>query len=180
MDYLLPLSILGLALLLGLARLLTRQRRSTPIDAPDQLRIVMRSRFDRQRLLSRAEFDLFRTIESHLPKCGPGYRLMAQASMGEILSSPDAEAFRCINSKRLDMLIIDTFGFPILAIEHQGSGHYQGDAPARDAVKREALRRAGLEYLEIFGHHDPAEVHQMVSAALRRSKPPISPTAIAR
>lgn len=180
MDYLLPLSILGLALLLGLARLLTQQRRSTPIDAPDQLRIVMRSRFDRQRLLSRAEFDLFRTIEAHLPKCGPGYRLMAQTSMGEILSSPDTEAFRCINSKRLDMLIIDTFGFPILAIEHQGNGHFQGDAPARDAVKREALRRAGVEYLEIFGHHQPAEIRQLVTAAIQRGKPPSAPAAIAR
>lgn len=148
------------------------QTNPAPRDAADQLRIVMQASFQKARLMSRPEYDVFRVVETHLPRCGPGFRLMAQTSMGEILASPDADAFRCINSKRLDMLVIDTFGFPVVAIEHQGNGHFQGDAPARDAVKREALRRAGVEFLEIFDRHQPAEICRMVSEAIERSKPP--------
>ena len=143
-----------------------------PRDAADQLRIVMQASFQKARLMSRPEYDVFRVVEAHLRTCGPGFRLMAQTSMGEILASSDDQAFRCINSKRLDMLVIDTFGFPVVAIEHQGNGHFQGDAPARDAVKREALRKAGVEFLEIFDHHQPADMCRMVSEAIERSKPP--------
>lgn len=172
MDYLLPLSILAAVLLLAL--MLRRQKPSGPGDASDQLRIVMRSRFEKKRLMSRAEFDLFRTVENHLRSCGPGYRLMAQPSLGEVLTSPDDAAFRCINSKRLDMLVIDTFGLPVVAIEFQGGGHYQNDAAARDAVKREALRRAGIDMLEIFDDHATEEICRLVSTAIQRSKPTLA------
>lgn len=172
MDYLLPVSIL-LGLLL-LALLFRRRRGTGPIDASDQLRIVMRARFEKKRLMSRAEFDLFRAVEAHLRRCGPGYRLMAQPSLGEVLTSPDDAAFRCINAKRIDMLVIDTFGQPVLAIEHQGGGHYQGDAAARDAVKREALRRAGVDMLEIFDDSDRDDICQRVSAAIQRNKPQLA------
>ncbi len=172
MDFLPLLPILAVLLLLTL--LFRRRRQHEKVDAPDQLRIVMRSRFEKKRLLSRAEFDVFRIIEAHLPRCGPGYRLMAQPSLGEVLTAPDEDAFRCINAKRVDMLVIDTFGLPLLAIEHQGSGHYQNDAAARDAVKREALRRAGVECLEIFDHHGPEDIRALVSSAIIRGKPPVS------
>jgi len=68
---------------------------------------------------------------------------MAQVSLGEVLSSPDARAYSAINSKRVDLLIVSRSGDPIAAIEYQGHGHYQGTAAARDAVKKEALRKAG-------------------------------------
>lgn len=141
------------------------------LDAPDQLRAVMSAPFEKTRLMSRSEYDVFRVVEAHLRRCGPGYRLMAQTSMGEFIRSADPSAHSSINSKRVDMVVIDTFGFAVVAIEHQGSGHYQNDAAARDAVKREALRRAGIEYLEIFEHHQPEEICSMVSGAIERSKP---------
>lgn len=158
-------------------KLLSAFMTPNPRDAADQLRAVMAAPFERQRLLSRAEFDVFRTIEAHLPRCGPGLRLMAQPSMGEFLSSPDASAFRAVNVKRVDMLVIDTFGLPVVAIEHQGSGHYQTDAAARDAIKREALRKAGIEYLEIFDHHGADEIRDLVWRAVARGqlKLPVTP-----
>jgi hypothetical protein len=177
MDFL-PLLPILLALPLVLLLFMQRKPRGG-IDASDQLRIVMRARFEKKRLLSRAELDLFRVVDAHLPRCGPGLRLMAQPSLGEILTSPNDEAFRCINAKRLDMLVIDTFGMPVLAIEHQGGGHYQSDAAARDAVKREALRRAGVELLEIFDHHRPPEIRALVSEAIMRSRPKVSPLSTA-
>jgi hypothetical protein len=74
---------------------------------------------------------------------------MAQVSLGEVLSSPDARAYSAINSKRVDMLIVSRRGDPIAVIEYQGHGHYQGTAAARDAVKKEALRRAGVRHIEV-------------------------------
>ena len=40
---------------------------------------------------------------------------------------------------------------PLHAIEYQGSGHFKGAhaTAARDAVKKEALRRAGIGYVEV-------------------------------
>lgn len=144
-------------------------------DSADQLRIVMGASFERTRLMSRREYEVFRVVEAHLRTCGPGYRLMAQPSMGEFITSPDPSAYRSINSKRVDMLVIDTFGFAVVAIEHQGDGHYQKDAAARDAVKREAMRRAGIEFLEIFDYHQADEICAQVSRAIERSRPPTSP-----
>jgi hypothetical protein len=140
-------------------------------DAADQLRHVMAASFGRKRLLSRAELEVFRLVEAHLPRCGPGLRLMAQPSMGEFLETTDPLAYRAINARRVDMLVVDTFGQPVLAIEHQGSGHFQGDAAARDAIKREALRRAGIECIEVFNHQAPDEITSQVSAAIARSRP---------
>ena len=149
-----------------------------PRDAADQLRVVMRAPFQRARLMSREEYAVYRTVEAHLTSCGPGYRLMAQPSMGEFLTTSDKDAYLCVNSKRVDMLVIDAFGMPVVAIEHQGGGHFQGDASARDAVKREALRKAGVDFLEIYDHHQPDEVRRMVSDSIRRQKPPASSNAI--
>jgi hypothetical protein len=69
--------------------------------------------------------------------------------LGEVLSSRDARAYSAINSKRVDLLIVSCSGDPIAAIEYQGHGHYQGTAAARDAVKKEALRKAGVQYIAV-------------------------------
>jgi hypothetical protein len=68
-----------------------------------------------------------------------------------------------INSKRVDLLLIDGECHPRYAIEYQGSAHHQGAAAARDAVKKEALRRAGIGYHEVVaGHTTPAELRRLV------------------
>ncbi len=50
------------------------------------------------------------------------------------------------------------------AIEYQGSGHHTGtSAAARDAVKKEALRKAGIGYHEVVaGHTTPSELRALV------------------
>lgn len=47
-----------------------------------------------------------------------------------------------------------------MAIEYQGSGHYQNDAAARGAVKREALRKAGVGYLEVFPNESVEQIRR--------------------
>ena len=100
------------------------------------------------------------------------WRVMAQVSLGEVLSSPDARAYSAINSKRVDLLIVSRSGDPIAAIEYQGHGHYQGTAAARDAVKKEALRKAGVRYIAVTpesGTEDMAREISRIAQAERLS-----------
>jgi hypothetical protein len=92
-------------------------------------------------------------------------------SLGEILRCEDKAAYSCINSKRVDLLIVDAECKPVHAIEYQGGGHFQGAhaTAARDAVKKEALRRAGIGYAEIVGgHHTPAELRRVVERVVQQ------------
>jgi hypothetical protein len=109
----------------------------------------MAASFQKQRLLSASEYRVFAIVEEELAVRGEGYRAFAQTNLGEILRTNDQSAFHSINSKRVDILVVDRGGWPFLAIEYHGDGHYQGTAAARDAVKKEALRKAGVRYSEI-------------------------------
>jgi hypothetical protein len=61
------------------------------------------------------------------------------------------------------LLLVDDDCQPRHAIEYQGGAHHQGTAAARDAVKKEALRRAGIGYHEVVaGHTTPAELRRLV------------------
>ena len=131
-------------------------------DAADQLRIVERAVFKPRRLLNRGEQRLFALLERVCAEHAPDWRVMAQVSMGEILASDNAEAYRAVNSKRVDMLLIDANGMPMHAVEMQGTGHHIGPAATRDAVKREALRRAGVGMLEVQVGDTPADVRKQV------------------
>ncbi|WP_420093043.1 DUF2726 domain-containing protein [Sinorhizobium fredii] len=65
--------------------------------------------------------------------------------------------------KRVDLLLVDGNCRPRHAIEYQGGAHYQGDAAARDAIKKEALRRAGIGYHEVVaGQTTPSELRRLV------------------
>ncbi|HEY0646771.1 DUF2726 domain-containing protein [Phenylobacterium sp.] len=127
-------------------------------DAADQLRIVMGASFATRPLLSKEEARLLYIAEREIGELKRGWRVMAQVSLGEVLSSPDPKAYGAINSKRADLLIVSRRGDPLAAIEHQGGGHYQGTAPARDAVKKEALRKAGVRYIEMTTDHGEADL----------------------
>jgi hypothetical protein len=132
-------------------------------DAADQLRIVMGADFTVQPLLNKSEARVFKELDRIVIGCNPGWQVMAQVSLGEILRSKDADAYRCINSKRVDLLLVDEDCQPRFAIEYQGGAHYQGTAAARDAVKKEALRRAGIGYHEVVaGYTTPSELRRLV------------------
>lgn len=140
---------------------------SDPTDAVEQLRVVMGADFERRRLMSKSEAHVFYTAESAIRAQKLPWRVMAQVNLGEILWSPDARAFSAINSKRVDVLLIANTGEPIAAIEYQGSGHYQGSAPARDAVKKEALRRAGVRYFEMTPTHGAEDLAREIARIAR-------------
>jgi hypothetical protein len=121
-------------------------------DAADQLRIIMSADFTRQPLLNKSEARVFRALDRVVIACNPGWQVMAQVSLGEVLRCKDTDAYGCINSKRVDLLLID-----------------QGSAAARDAVKKEALRPAGIGYHEVVsGYTTPSELRRLVEKLVDR------------
>jgi hypothetical protein len=125
-------------------------------DVGQQLQAVMGARFQARRVMNAGEYHVFRIVEEEIFALKRGYRVFAQTSLGAVLESPNENAFRSINSKRVDALVVDKGGRPVLAVEYQGTGHFQGTAPARDAIKKEALRKAGVAYLEVLHSDDLA------------------------
>jgi hypothetical protein len=134
-----------------------------PPDAADQLRIVMSAQFSVQPILNKGEARVFKELDRMVLARNPGWQVMAQVSVGEILRCRDAEAYACINAKRVDLLLVDEDCRPRHVVEYQGAGHHQGTAAARDAVKKEALRRAGISYHEVIaGQTMPSELQRLV------------------
>jgi len=148
----------------------TPERRIDPVaTAADQLRVVMEAEFAARPLLNQGERRLLSVLDKALAEESPGWRAMGQVSLGEIISSPNEAAFFAVNSKRVDLLIVDGDCRPLHAIEMQGKGHHQSDnTAARDAVKREALRRAGIGYIEVVSGDTPAEVRAMIRKLVGR------------
>jgi hypothetical protein len=145
----------------------------------------MAASFEKRRLLSASEYHAFKIIESDVAAARRGYRVFAQTSLGEVLATPRDEngfrsvvnnnGFRSINSKRVDILIIDQGGWPVVAVEYQGEGHYQGTAAARDAVKKEALRKAGVRYVEVFPGDSAEQIRSRARADSSVGQPPSRP-----
>lgn len=137
---------------------------NTP-DAADQLRRVMEAEFKPRPLLNKSEAAVFKALDAAVIARNPGWQVMAQVSLGEFLSSPDKSAFFSVNSKRVDFALMDEHANVRHALEYQGTGHHVpgGAAAARDAVKKEALRKAGIGYHEVVaGHTTPAELKRLV------------------
>jgi hypothetical protein len=143
------------------------------LDAADQLRIVMGANFTIRPLLNKSEARVFKELDRIVIGCNPAWQVMAQVSLGEILHSKDAHAYSCINSKRVDLLLMDGDCQPRHAIEYQGGAHHQGTAAARDAVKKEALRRAGIGYHEVVaGHTTPSELRRLIEKLVDKPTAP--------
>jgi hypothetical protein len=144
----------------------------TPTDiATEQLKTVMAAEFRKRALLNKSELRLFGAVEREIVAIEMGWRVMAQVSLGEIVGSDDRDAYLAINSKRVDLLLVDDAGNPLHVIEYQGKGHHQGSAAARDAVKKEALRRAGIGYFEIAAGDKPEDLKAIITKIIRQHNP---------
>ncbi len=140
------------------------------LNAAEQLRCVMESTFKARPLLNQPERRLLSVIDQALQEERPGWRAMGQVSLGEILWSDDKDAFFAINAKRVDLLIVDEACQPLHAIEFQGTGHHIGnETAARDAVKKEALRRAGIGYVEVVSGDTPGQVREVIRRLVLRA-----------
>jgi hypothetical protein len=156
-----------------------RKPRPAPVpdkmpDSADQLRTVMAAEFSAQPLLNRAEARLFKELDRMVVARNPGWQVMVQVCVGEMLRSKNADAYRCINSKRVDLVLMDEDCRARHAIEYQGTGHHLpgSAAAARDAVKKEALRKAGIGYHEVLaGATTPPELRRLVERLVPELEP---------
>jgi hypothetical protein len=138
----------------------------------DQLETVMNADFRPRALLNRPEAQVFAALDAIVIARNPRWQVMAQVSLGEFLASDDADAYRCINSKRVDFALMDGDCQVRHALEYQGNGHHLAGngAAARDAVKKEALRKAGIGYHEVVaGHMTPAELKRLIEKLVPES-----------
>lgn len=138
-------------------------------DTDNQLRFIEAAKLQRRPLLNQGEERVFKAalgVVRHQT-----LKLCPQVNLGEIIRTVEDDrdadnAFRSINSKRVDLLICDQRWWPLVAIEHQGKGHFQGNAEARDQVKRVALERAGIALVETYDDLTEAEIGGLLHAAL--------------
>ena len=143
-------------------------------DPTAQMEFISKVDFKPRPLLNRSEYKILRILEEVSQDIPGGHRVMAQTSLGEVLAPQMASgskaardlAFRSINSKRLDFLVIDGYGMPVLAVEYQGHGHYNDRTFMHDAVKREAVRKAGIRFLEIRAEYDAKDLENEIRKAL--------------
>jgi Protein of unknown function (DUF2726) len=149
------------------------QERAEHLDR--QLEAVIREQvtFRRRKIMNRGEYELFRAamgVTRQPFPTGPfPFYVFPQVSLGQIIGTDGAElakaneAYRAINSKRCDLLIADRRGNPVAVLEYQGSGHnIGGTAERRDEIKRIALERAGVRFIEIQDGTPATEIQQTI------------------
>lgn len=129
----------------------------------------MHAAFTQRPLPGKPKARLFRELDRTVIARNPAWQVMAQVSVGESVASDDADACGCINSKRVDLLLVDGDCRARHATAYQGTGHHQGTAAARDAVKKEALRQAGIGYDEVVaGKTTPSDLQRLVEKVVDR------------
>lgn len=65
----------------------------------------------------RASQSLLTALDRIVAELAPGWRVMAQVSLGKVLRCDDEDAYACINAKRVDLLLVDADCTPLHAIE---------------------------------------------------------------
>ena len=152
--------MVAIILLLVIINSKSSTRKTPALRTSDrQLDLVAKNEFKKRKLMNKEEYVLYKSLEKSLKASRADLLLFPQVSLGEIISSENKSAYFCINSKRADFVSISRFGDPLAVVEYQGGAHYQGNAIVRDAVKKEACRKAGIAYMEItpgYSHDDLA------------------------
>jgi hypothetical protein len=156
------------------------QERAERLDR--QLEAVTREavKFFTSQIMGRGEYELFRAAlrvtRQPLPTA---FYVFPQVALGQIIRTAAPfnwqadHAHRAINSKRCDLLITDRHGNPVAVLEYQGSGHdLGGTATRRDEIKRMALERAGVRYVEIVDGMAPGEMQRIIRNLLAEQQSP--------
>ncbi|MBB2172344.1 DUF2726 domain-containing protein [Gluconacetobacter asukensis] len=126
-------------------------------DPQNQLRFIDECRLKAVPPVNREAVRVLYAIDEWIKDRQPDWRFAFEVAMGGFIKTPYApddprqkRAFNSYSGKRVDFLLIDRFGNPVLVVEYNGSGHdLSRDADARMAVKRLALQKADIPLLEI-------------------------------
>lgn len=146
-------------------------RRSQDEKNRSQIASIATGNFKRRPVLNHSERGVFAIIDNALPQMAKmlpvsRYRLLAQVSLGEAVSTGVYSARMAVNAKRLDFLIVGDDMLPLVAIEYQGEGHRGSNSDHRDLVKQLACEQAGIAFIEIHPNDAKGDIIDKVSAAL--------------
>jgi hypothetical protein len=111
------------------------------------LSLATRCSYQTQAIMNKPEFVIYKTLQKLL---GREFNVFPQVALGEELKSDGGHT--AINAKRVDLLIVNSYGHAVAAVEFNGkgkNGHYQGNAIERDAIKYSALTNAGVKYIAV-------------------------------
>ena len=142
--------------------------------------------FSKQRIMSsNGEVALFYAARTVTGQTAPNgdypFYVFPQVSLGELVrtspKTPSAarrskDAYLAINSKRCDIVLADNTGLPVAVFEYQGAGHHSGTASLRDEVKRLAVTRAGIRFVEIPDGAGSNQIRSMIRDSLPVAAPP--------
>ncbi|WP_421710056.1 DUF2726 domain-containing protein [Algihabitans sp.] len=142
-------------------------------DNPNrQIRHILNADFVRQPFMNREEYAVYMATRDALRSVSNRYHVFPQAPMGELFKSRCQVAFKAINTKRLDVVIVDAWGRAAAAVEYHGGGHFQGNAIQRDRIKKCALERAGIPLIELYEGFERGDLEQQLRAALKAGAAP--------
>ncbi|GAB5448309.1 DUF2726 domain-containing protein [Gymnodinialimonas sp.] len=159
----------GAVALLLLLSLLTGKRRRRAPSLRRRLKVIRSANLTPRPVLNQSERRVHRQL-AQIVGGSPTHSLLTQVSMGEFLHvaggrtgrAQRQSVFNAFNAKRVDFLIVDADWLPVVVLEYQGSGHYQGNARARDAIKRAVCETAGIAFMEVAsGGLTPAQVRDL-------------------
>ncbi|HEY9233922.1 MULTISPECIES: DUF2726 domain-containing protein [Phenylobacterium] len=144
-------------------------------DIENQIRFIGQAELRAVRPVNKEAVRVLYALDEWIAANQPDWRMSFEVSMGAFIKTaaydPDDRvlqaAFSSYNSKRVDFLLIDRFGQPMLAVEYHGTGHdLSNDAPGRMEVKRLALSRAGIPLVEIPAKAAKAKILDMIAETL--------------
>lgn len=144
-------------------------------DGIDKLRQVSDARFLTKRLMSDNEALVLGELETIISDINEPWRVMAQVGLSQIIGSNSAEASIAIEGQQVALLIVGADRAPVAAVEYQPMGQIRSEDAVRDAVKREALRRSGIAYIEVRASDQPGDLRaDLVALAARRRMAPVA------
>jgi hypothetical protein len=124
----------------------TTKPQKTITEQESPLAITRKNKYLKQSVLNKSEQKIYwllvKIIKNH-----NSIKLFPQISLGEILASKNG--YKTIQCKRVDFCITDKWFNPIMVVEYNGLGHYQGNYKERDDIKEIATTSAGIKYVAI-------------------------------
>lgn len=153
-------------------------------DPYNQMRFVSEAELTAKKPVNQEASKVLYALSEWIEANQKAWRMSFEVSMGAFIWTENDNARRSFNSKRVDFLLIDNQGKPMLVVEYHGTGHYGGNsadgnkkemeqrrknAEDRMAVKRIALARAGIRLLEVSSEASKQEIIRQVSSIM--SKP---------
>lgn len=137
-------------------------------EGVDKLRQVSDARFLTKRLMSDNEAIVLVELEAIIADLGEPWRVMPQVGLSQIIGSNSDEATAAIEGQQVALLVVGGDRTPIAAVEYQPLGQIRSEDAVRDAVKREALRRSGIPYIEVRASDQPGDLRADLTALAAR------------